>query len=109
MCMLAGGCALIGVGLVRVKMLPFDNKSEFQVIIDMPESATLEETAAAALEMGDYLRTVNEVVDFQIYVGTSGPFNFNGLVRHYYLRREPYQADIQVNLVGQGSPNVAES
>ncbi len=67
-------------------MLPFDNKSEFQVIIDLPESATLEETAAAAMEMGDYLKTVNEVTDYEIYVGTSGPFNFNGLVRHYYLR-----------------------
>ena len=66
-------CALVAVGLVRVKMLPFDNKSEFQVIIDMPESATLEETAAAALEMGDYLKTVNEVDDYQIYVGTCRP------------------------------------
>ncbi len=101
-CMLAGACALVAIGFVRVKMLPFDNKSEFQVMIDMPESATLEVTAAAAAEMGDYLRTVNEVVDFQTYVGTSGPFNFNGLVRHYYLRREPYQADIQVNLASKG-------
>jgi multidrug efflux pump subunit AcrB len=83
-------------------MLPFDNKSEFQVIIDMPESATLETTSAAALEMGEYLSTVNEVTDYQAHVGTSGPFNFNGLVRHYYLRREPFQADIQVNLVGKG-------
>jgi len=95
-------CAMVGVGLVRVKMLPFDNKSEFQVIIDMPEAATLEATAAAAQEMGDYLATVNEVTDYQIHVGTSGPFNFNGLVRHYYLRREAFQADIQVNLVGKG-------
>jgi multidrug efflux pump subunit AcrB len=95
-------CAMVGVGLVRVKMLPFDNKSEFQVIIDMPEGATLEATAAAAEEMGDYLATVNEVTDYEIHAGTSGPFNFNGLVRHYYLRHEPYQADIQVNLVGKG-------
>ena len=95
-------CAMVAVGLVRVKMLPFDNKSEFQVIIDMPESATLETTAAAAEEMGDYLATVNEVTDYQIHVGTSGPFNFNGLVRHYYLRHMPYQADIQVNLVAKG-------
>ena len=95
-------CAMVGVGLVRVKMLPFDNKSEFQVIIDMPESATLETTAAAAQEMGNYLATVNEVTDYELHVGTSGPFNFNGLVRHYYLRQEPYQADIQVNLVGKG-------
>jgi multidrug efflux pump subunit AcrB len=91
-------CAMVGIGWVRVKMLPFDNKSEFQIIIDMPEEATLEETSAAALEMGDYLKTVNEVVDYEIYVGTSGPFNFNGLVRHYYLRQGPNMADIQVNL-----------
>ncbi len=95
-------CALVGIGLVRVKMLPFDNKSEFQVILDMPESATLEDTAAAAMEMGDYLRTVNEVVDYEVHVGTSGPFNFNGLVRHYYLRSQPYQADLQVNLAPKG-------
>ena len=95
-------CAMVGVGWVRVKMLPFDNKSEFQVILDMPESATLEDTTAAAMEMGDYLKTINEVVDYQIYAGTAGPFNFNGLVRHYYLRRGPNMADIQVNLAEKG-------
>jgi len=95
-------CAMVGIGWVRVKMLPFDNKSEFQVIIDMPESATLEETSAAAMEMGDYLKTVNEVIDYQLYVGTSAPFNFNGLVRHYYLRSNACQADIQVNLADKG-------
>jgi multidrug efflux pump subunit AcrB len=95
-------CVMVGIGWVRVKMLPFDNKSEFQVIIDMPESATLEETSAAAMEMGDYLKTVNEVVDYQLYVGTSAPFNFNGLVRHYYLRSNTCQADIQVNLADKG-------
>ncbi|MBT8339595.1 MAG: efflux RND transporter permease subunit, partial [Desulfatitalea sp.] len=94
-------CTMVALGLVKVKMLPFDNKSEFQVIIDMPEGATLEATAGAARQMGDYLATVNEVTDFQIHVGTSGPFNFNGLVRHYYLRRAPYMADIQVNLAGK--------
>jgi len=100
--LLIAACALVGIGWVRVKMLPFDNKSEFQVIIDMPERATLEETAAAALEMGDYLKTVNEVTDYEIYVGTSAPFNFNGLVRHYYLRQAPNKADIQVNLAAKG-------
>ncbi len=100
--LLAVSCAMVGIGWVRVKMLPFDNKSEFQVIIDMPESATLEETSAAAMEMGDYLKTVNEVTDYQLYVGTSAPFNFNGLVRHYYLRNSAYQADIQVNLADKG-------
>jgi multidrug efflux pump subunit AcrB len=94
---------MVALGLVRVKMLPFDNKSEFQVILDMPESATLEQTAAAATEMGDYVKTVNEVTDYQLYVGTAGPFNFNGLVRHYYLRRGSNVADIQVNLAGKGS------
>ncbi len=91
-------CALVGIGLVRVKMLPFDNKSEFQVMIDLPDRATLEDTTAAAMEMGEYLKTVNEVTDYEIYAGTSGPFNFNGLVRHYYLRQGPNMADIQVNL-----------
>jgi multidrug efflux pump subunit AcrB len=100
--MLLIACAMVGVSMVKVKMLPFDNKSEFQVIIDMPESATLEETAAAGLEMGDYLKTVKEVIDYQIHVGISGPFNFNGLVRHYDLRKGAYMADIQVNLVGKG-------
>jgi len=95
-------CSMVAFGLVRVKMLPFDNKSEFQVILDMPETATLEDTAAAALEMGEYLKTVNEVVDYQIHTGTAGPFNFNGLVRHYDLRNRPGMADIQVNLAGKG-------
>jgi multidrug efflux pump subunit AcrB len=100
--LLLAACTMVALGLVKVKMLPFDNKSEFQVIIDMPESATLEETTAAALEMGDYIKTVNEVVDYEIYSGTSGPFNFNGLVRHYDSRRGPHMADIQVNLAEKG-------
>ena len=99
--LLVASCALIAVGWVRVKMLPFDNKSEFQVIVDMPESATLEETSRVAMEMGDYLKTVNEVVDYEIYVGTAAPFNFNGLVRHYYLRQGTNVADIQVNLANK--------
>ena len=87
--------------LVTVKMLPFDNKSEFQVVIDMPEGATLEDTTAAAQEIGLFLSTVPEVVNLQMYVGTSSPYNFNGLVRHYFLRQAPHEADIQVNLVGK--------
>ncbi len=83
-------------------MLPFDNKSEFQVIIDMPEGTTLEQTAAVAREIGDYIRTVPEVTDYQMYVGTASPYNFNGLVRHYFLRRGANVADIQVNLVAKG-------
>ncbi len=100
--LLVGACSLVAIKFVQVKMLPFDNKSEFQVIIDMPESATLETTSAAAMEMGEYLKTVNEVVNYQIYTGTAGPFNFNGLVRHYDSRRAPYMADIQVNLAEKG-------
>lgn len=84
---------------VTVKMLPFDNKSEFQIIIDMDDGTTLEETARVAREIGDYLATVPEVTDFQLYIGTAAPFNFNGLVRHYYLRRGSNVADIQVNLL----------
>jgi multidrug efflux pump subunit AcrB len=99
--LLIASCALVGLGWVRVKMLPFDNKSEFQVILDMPEYATLEQTARAALEMADYLKTVNEVADFEIYIGTAAPFNFNGLVRHYYLRTGPHVADLQVNLAAK--------
>ena len=100
--MLLLACAMVVVGLVRVKMLPFDNKSEFQVIIDMPQTATLEGTTAAAQEIGNYIETVNEVTDYEIYAGTAGPFNFNGLVRHYYLRQGPNVADIQVNLAAKG-------
>lgn len=88
--------------LVRVKMLPFDNKSEFQVIVDMPEGSTLEQTAAVTREIGDYIRTVPEVTDYQMYAGAASPYNFNGLVRHYYLRRGPNVADLQVNLVSKG-------
>ncbi|MFH2045656.1 MAG: efflux RND transporter permease subunit [Pseudomonadota bacterium] len=95
-------CALVAIKKVHVKMLPFDNKSEFQVIIDMPENSTLENTLSAALEMGDYIKTVNEVVDYEIYAGTAAPFNFNGLVRHYFMRKGNNVADIQVNLVSKG-------
>jgi multidrug efflux pump subunit AcrB len=94
--------SLVALRFVRVKMLPFDNKSEFQVIVDMPEGSTLEQTAAVTREISDYVRTVPEVTDYQMYVGTASPYNFNGLVRHYFLRRGPNVADIQVNLVPKG-------
>jgi multidrug efflux pump subunit AcrB len=80
-------------------MLPFDNKSEFQVIIDMPDGTTLEQTAKVGQALGRYLAKQPEVTNYQIYAGTSGPYNFNGLVRHYFLRRGSNQADIQVNLL----------
>ncbi len=84
---------------VQVKMLPFDNKSEFQVVIDMPDGTPLEQTTHVAQALGSYLARQPEVVNYQIYAGTSGPYNFNGLVRHYFLRRQSNQADIQVNLL----------
>ena len=89
-------------GAVTIKMLPFDNKSEFQIVLNTPEGTTLEQTTRIAREMAAAIRTAPEVRDFQIYAGTAAPFNFNGLVRHTYLRRGPNVADIQVNLVGKG-------
>jgi multidrug efflux pump subunit AcrB len=99
--LLLGAMALVGLGFVQVKMLPFDNKSEFQVIINSPEGTTLEETANVAREMAAAIRGEPEVRDIQIYAGAAAPFNFNGLVRHYFLRSGPTVADLQVNLVGK--------
>ena len=99
---------LVPLKKVTVKMLPFDNKSELQVIIDMPEGMSLERTAALTREMGEYLQTVPEVTDYQTYVGTAAPYNFNGLVRHYFLRPGSNVADIQVNFVGKGERKDAE-
>jgi multidrug efflux pump subunit AcrB len=97
--LLLAAIAFIPMKLVRVKMLPFDNKSEFQVVVDMPDGSTLEQTTRVAQALGSYLRSQREVVNYQIYSGTSGPYNFNGLVRHYFLRSGPNVADIQVNLL----------
>lgn len=99
--LLGAAMSLLPLKLVAVKMLPFDNKSEFQVIIDMPNGTPLEQTAATTKAMADYLRSVPEVTDVVSYVGTSGPYNFNGLVRHYFMRRGCNVSDIQVNLVGK--------
>jgi multidrug efflux pump subunit AcrB len=96
-----GAVSLFYVRAVRVKMLPFDNKSEFQVIVNMPEGTPLEQTARVAQAIGDSLGQAPEVTDYQLYVGASAPYNFNGLVRHYFLRREPHSADIQVNLTSK--------
>ena len=90
---------LVPLKFVRVKMLPFDNKSELQVIINLPEGTPLEQTLRVTQAMGDALTRQPGVLNVQEYAGTSGPFNFNGLVRHYYMRRQPNQADIQVNLL----------
>ena len=97
--LLLAACTLVPLKLVHVKMLPFDNKSEFQVVIDMPDGTTLEQTTRVAQELGAYLAKQPEVLNYQVYSGTAGPYNFNGLVRHYYLRNQPNQADIQVNLL----------
>ncbi len=91
--------ALVPLGLVRVKMLPFDNKSELQVIVNMPDGTPLEQTTRVAQALGAELAKQPEVLNYQVYAGTSGPHNFNGLVRHYYMRRQANQADIQVNLL----------
>jgi multidrug efflux pump subunit AcrB len=99
--LLLAAIAFIPLKWVRVKMLPFDNKSEFQVIIDMPDGTPLEQTTHVAQALGSYLGQQPEVINYQIYAGTSGPYNFNGLVRHYFLRRQPNQADIQVNLLSR--------
>ena len=96
--LLVGSVSLFYTGFVKVKMLPFDNKSEFQVIVDMPTGNTLEETARATRMLAEATQAQPEVVNVQTYVGTASPYNFNGLVRHYYLRSGPNMADIQVNL-----------
>ena len=99
--LLLAAVALVPLKWVRVKMLPFDNKSEFQVIIDMPDGTPLEQTTRVAQTLGQYLAQQPEVTNYQIYSGASGPYNFNGLVRHYFLRHLPNQADIQVNLLSR--------
>jgi multidrug efflux pump subunit AcrB len=100
--LLFAAVGLIAIRAVQVKMLPFDNKSEFQVILDLPEGTPLEASAGLATEIAAYLRTVPEVRSTQVYVGIASPFNFNGLVRHYFLRRGDHVADIQVNLAPKG-------
>jgi multidrug efflux pump subunit AcrB len=97
--LIAVSLLLPATGLVLLKMLPFDNKSEFQVVVDMPAGTPVEETAAVMRELGAYLSTQPEVTDYQAYAGTSSPINFNGLVRQYYLRSASEMGDMQVKLV----------
>jgi multidrug efflux pump subunit AcrB len=99
--LLFGAMALVGIGWVKVKMLPFDNKSEFQIILNMPEGSALENTAQCAREIAAAVRAEPEVTDYQIYTGVASPFNFNGLVRHYFMRRGANIADLQINLVSK--------
>ncbi|HEX6321941.1 MAG TPA: efflux RND transporter permease subunit, partial [Burkholderiales bacterium] len=99
--LIAASVALPAAKLVVLKMLPFDNKSEFQVVVDMPAGTPVEVTAAALHDMGAYLATVPEVTDYQAYAGAASPINFNGLVRQYYLRALSETGDLQVNLAGK--------
>lgn len=96
-----GSLAMPLLNLVPMKMLPFDNKNEFQLVVDLPEGSTLETTDQAVRALEDYLATINEVTDFESYVGTASAMDFNGMVRHYYLRSGPHLADIRVNLVAK--------
>jgi multidrug efflux pump subunit AcrB len=96
--LLLASCSLVYFQFVKVKMLPFDNKSEFQVIIDMPEGTTLEESERVAQALAAATLDVAEVRHVQSYAGTASPYNFNGLVRHYFLRSGSNVADLQVNL-----------
>ncbi len=97
--LILGSVSLAYFQLVVLKMLPSDNKSEFQVILDMPVGTPVEETARVLQEIGSELAQLGEVVNYQAYAGTAAPINFNGLVRQYYLRAAPEKGDIQVNLV----------
>ncbi len=97
--LIAASIGLVVVQAVMLKMLPFDNKSEFQIVVDMPEGTPLENTQKVLQALADKLETIPEVTDYQLYAGTSAPINFNGLVRQNYLRRAPHMGEIQVNLV----------
>jgi len=95
-------CVPFATRHVTVKLLPFDNKSEVQVIFDLPEGSAIEATERALMAAADALNGIPEITHLQLYAGTAAPFNFNGLVRHYYLRRQPWQGDIQVNFKPKG-------
>ena len=87
--------------MIPLKMLPYDNKNEFQIVIDMPEGTTLDRTDSVARRVGAYLSTVAEVRDYELFVGEASPMDFNGMVRHYFLRQSPHEADIRVNLAAK--------
>src|SRR5262249_50725766 len=110
--LLLGAMALGPAGAVSVKMLPYDNKSELEIVLNMPEDSSLERTTQAAREIAAAIRQEKEVTDYQVYVGTAAPYSFNGLMRHYYLRSGASQAEVQVNLLpkhdrSQQSPAIA--
>ena len=95
-------CALFYTEDVRVKLLPFDNKSEIQVVLDLPHGASLEDTDRVLMAAAERLKDLPELVSIQAYSGTATPFNFNGLVRHYYMRSNPEQGDLAINLLDKG-------
>ncbi|THB80267.1 MAG: efflux RND transporter permease subunit [Desulfobacteraceae bacterium] len=96
--LLLGSCSLVIFKLVPLKLLPFDNKNEFQIVIDMPERTTLERTSQVVSDFERYLQQVNEVTDITSYVGLSSPMDFNGMVRHYFIRKGSHLADMRINL-----------
>lgn len=99
--LLLGSMVLPALGYVPLKMLPFDNKNEFQVLVDLPEGSTVEQTDAALKDLADAVRTAPEVKEVVSYAGTASPIDFNGMVRHYYLRQEPHRGDLRVNLIAK--------
>lgn len=99
--LLAGAMVLPAIGYVPLKMLPFDNKNEFQVLVDLPEGSTVEQTEAVLQELAAEIRTATEVREILSYAGTSSPMDFNGMVRHYYLRQQPHRGDLRVNLLAK--------
>jgi multidrug efflux pump subunit AcrB len=101
-----GAVAFVPTGWVRVKMLPYDNKSELEIVLNMPEGSSLERTAQVAREIAAAIRQEKEVTDYQVYVGTAAPYSFNGLMRHYDLRRGASMAEVQVNLLSKEKRSV---
>ncbi len=99
--LLVAAMILPALRLIPLKMLPYDNKNEFQIVIDMPEGTTLDRTDSVARRVGTYLSGVAEVRDFELFVGDASPMDFNGMVRHYFLRQGPHEADIRVNLAAK--------
>ncbi|HEY3500995.1 MAG TPA: efflux RND transporter permease subunit [Polyangiaceae bacterium] len=97
--LLLGAVALVPAGAVLVKMLPYDNKSELEIVLNMPEESSLERTTQVAREIAAAVRDEKEVTDYQVYAGTAAPYSFNGLMRHYYLRQGASMAEVQVNLL----------
>ncbi|RLL71832.1 efflux RND transporter permease subunit [Paenirhodobacter hankyongi] len=96
-----GSLGLLYTKHVTVKLLPFDNKSELSVVIDLPEGSSVEATDAVAQKVAEVVTQMPEVISVQTHAGAAAPFNFNGLVRHYYLREYPYQGDVQINLTNK--------